>query len=97
MNQSVKIGKKELLAQLAENLDMSRTEAEFILEGTFNTIADLLAEGKTVSIPRFGKFTVYQSAPRTGRNPATGESVEVPAKQKMKFKPSNKLKDLIQE
>ncbi|MFW6002320.1 MAG: HU family DNA-binding protein [archaeon] len=93
----MKISKKELINRLSEDLIMSKAETEFVLEQMFNSISGMLQEGKTLSIPRFGKFIVYQSEPRKARNPRTGETVDVPEKQKVKFKPSNILKDSIQE
>ncbi|MFW5848085.1 MAG: HU family DNA-binding protein [bacterium] len=97
MTKSTKLGKKEIVEFLSDDMDMSKAETESIFDQMFLSISEMLQDGYTVSIPRFGKFVVYQSAPRKGRNPATGETVNVPEKTKVKFKPSSILKESIQE
>jgi len=90
------MGKKELIERLSKNFEMSKAETESIFNEMFGTIEEILQEGNEVSIPRFGKFIVYQSKSRQGRNPATGESVNIPEKTRVKFKPSDKLKQNLQ-
>lgn len=95
-NSGVKLSKKELVEKLASNMGMSKSQTEYILSDVFNELTAILAQGYTVSIPNFGKFIVYNSDGYKGRNPATGEPVDVPPKRKIKFKPSNNLKSDIQ-
>lgn len=96
-NESAKLGKKELIEKLAEKMGMNKSQTEELMADMFASISEILSEGYTISVPRFGKFIVYNSEGYKGRNPATGESVDVPAKKKIKFKPSDILKKYIQE
>lgn len=96
-NESAKLGKKELVEKLADKMGMNKSQTEELLGDMFGSISEILSEGYTISVPRFGKFVVYNSEGYKGRNPATGESVDVPPKKKIKFKPSNILKDLVRE
>lgn len=96
-NESVKLGKKELVEKLAGKMGMSNSLTEELMGDMFSSISEILSEGYIISVPRFGKFIIYNSEGYKGRNPATGESVDVPPKKKVKFKPSNILKDFVQE
>ncbi len=67
----------------------------------FNSLSSIIAyylsEGEDVSLPGIGKFTVKETAARKGRNPATGEAIEIPAGRKVVFKPSKSLKDALNQ
>lgn len=65
------------------------------MDTAFLLISDALSNGNEVKITGFGAFEVTQVAARIGRNPSTGASVEIPAKQRIKFKPSSVLKNLM--
>ena len=86
-------------AQLTEaiyaTVGLSRNESADLLEAMLVRIADALAVGKSVKISGFGTFSVRQKGRRIGRNPKTGERVEVPAKRVPYFKPSKELRDLV--
>lgn len=88
--------KKDLIEKLANELGMSKTQTEVMFEEMFAAISKILEDGETVSIPRFGKFEISQTNARVGRNPKTGESIDIPEKNKVKFRPSQKLKEMIQ-
>ena len=60
-----------------------------------HSITEALAKGERITLPGFGTFKVITTAARTGRNPQTGEPVDIPAKRKVKFTPNEKLKDLV--
>ena len=68
-----------------------------VIEDVFDVVVNAIYEGKTVSIHRFGKLSVVDRPARKGRNPKTGEAVEIPAKRVVRFKPSSILKKDIQE
>jgi len=82
----------EMVNHMASSLGISKTQAKYtIQEFTAMLVAILLAEGE-VSIPDVGKIKVSDVAARVGRNPSTGESVNIAASKKLKFKPSTVLK-----
>ena len=91
----MKIGKKKLIERMSNQLGMSKTETEVLFEDIFIVITNTLIDGFTVSIPRFGKFEISITGERKARNPKTGESIQVQKKRKIKFKPSNMLKNII--
>ncbi len=84
--------KGELIAQVAEQLSLTRKEATLIVNTVFTSIADSLAAGQKVELRGFGSFRIKQRRARQGRNPRTGEPVTVPAKKVPFFKPGKDLK-----
>lgn len=62
---------------------------------TFKDIASILSQGEDVNIPGFGKFSVTERAARVGRNPKTGETIQVAASKKVSFKPAKALKEAV--
>lgn len=86
------INKKELAVYVAANNGLSKKSSEKIIDDIFEYIAASLAEGNEVNIKDFGKFQSRSKAARTGRNPSTGQPVEIAAKNAPGFKPSNALK-----
>jgi len=74
---------------------MSRKDSEVIVETIFDSIVKSLKAGDKIEIRGFGSFRTRQRKPRIGRNPKTGERVDVPAKKIPYFKPSKELKDLV--
>lgn len=85
----------DLAAHVASNQNISKTAANAALKHAFETIGNTLAEGEDVSIAGFGKFEARARAARTGRNPATGEAVEIAAKVVPAFKAAAALKRLV--
>lgn len=62
-----------------------------MVEATLRTISEALRDGEKVDLLGFGSFSVKETPARTGRNPRTGEEIEIPAGKKVKFKPSRTL------
>jgi integration host factor subunit beta len=88
--------RSELVQRLAEqNPDLRLTEIEAITETFFDTIVDQLASGGRVEIRGFGTFSVRSRDAREGRNPRTGESVEVSAKHVAHFKAGKDMRDRL--
>lgn len=87
--------KKELAEAFASNHGVSKAEAERMVNTIFDQIASTLAKGNEVSIAGFGKFEVANRAAREGRNPATGETIKIPASKAAKFKAAKQLKDAV--
>jgi len=82
----------ELAAQVANNLGVSKKTASLVVNAVFENIAQALAGGDKVELRGFGSFTVRHRNGRQGRNPRTGEVVQVPAKNVPFFKPGKDLK-----
>jgi DNA-binding protein HU-beta len=66
-----------------------------ILRAAFEIIGQAVASGEEVSVPQFGKFIPVDKPARTGRNPHTGDAIEIPAKKVIKFRPSSVLKTVV--
>lgn len=73
----------------------SRAQAERIVRNTFDVITRHLKDGNRVMVAGFGIFEAKHVSARTARNPRTGDTVEVPARNKAKFTPAKALKDAI--
>lgn len=89
------MNKTELIASMAEKAEISKKDAEKALTAFTNIVADTLIDGDKVSITGFGTFEVVERAARTGRNPKTGESIEIGASKSPKFKVGKALKDAV--
>lgn len=88
--------KSELIAHLASaNPHLRQPDIELIVATIFNEITDALARGDRVELRGFGAFSTRTRDPRTGRNPRTGEAVEVTAKAVPYFKPGKELRERI--
>ena len=84
--------KAELVGKLAEKHNLSKAEAERVLKDVFRLISQALDKGERVHIPGFGTFTVRERKARKGRNPKTGETINIPARKAVHFRPSKALK-----
>ncbi|HOE15365.1 MAG TPA: HU family DNA-binding protein [Candidatus Paceibacterota bacterium] len=88
--------KKEDLVELVHaKTQMTKKEAEDIINGIFDSIAKALKKGEDTAISGFGIFTVKSKAARVGINPKTGEKINIAAKKVAKFRPAKALKELI--
>ena len=87
--------KADLIEEVSRLADVTRRDSEVIVETIFDSIVRSLRVGDKIEIRGFGSFRTRQRNPRVGRNPKTGDRVEVPAKKIPFFKPSKELKDLI--
>ncbi|MFZ0760333.1 MAG: HU family DNA-binding protein [Candidatus Sulfotelmatobacter sp.] len=89
--------KADLIDEVSHLAELTRKDSEVIVETIFDSVVRSLRAGDKIEIRGFGSFRTRQRKPRTGRNPKTGEKVEVPAKKIPFFKPSKELKDLVNE
>ena len=87
--------KKELVNELATRLEMTKVDAENMLDEFCAVIADLVAEGNDVTLPGVGKIEIRERGERNGMNPKTGEKILIPAKKAVGFKPCKTLKDAV--
>ena len=87
--------KADLIESLATKLDLKKTLAERIVNTMFDDIESALQKGDKVNISGFGTFAVSARKARQGRNPKTGETIEIPASKSAKFKPGKSLKDKL--
>ena len=87
--------KKEFINQVAEASQQPRTNVMAVTDAAFTVIAELMRNDDTVNIPGFGIFVSKTRGARQGKNPATGESITIPAKRVAVFKPAKALKDAL--
>jgi integration host factor subunit beta len=87
--------KAELVEEVSKVSDLSKKHSEIIVETVFKSIIDALHRGEKIELRGFGSFRLRQRDSRKGRNPKTGDKVEVPPKRVPYFKPGKELKDLI--
>ncbi len=89
------MNKSELIDRIAAGSDISRAAAARALEATLDAITDSLKQSDPVALVGFGTFSVRDRAARTGRNPQTGETIEIAAARVPAFKPGKALKDAL--
>ena len=87
--------KADLIDEVSRLAELTRKDSEVIVETIFDSVVRSLRVGDKIEIRGFGSFRTRQRKPRVGRNPKTGDRVEVPAKKIPFFKPSKELKDLV--
>ena len=87
--------KAELVDEVARVVQLTKKQAETIVNIVFDSIVDSLRAGQKIELRGFGSFRLRSRKSRTGRNPKTGERVEVPSKKIPYFKPGKELKELI--
>ena len=87
--------KADLIEEVLNVTELPRKESETIVETIFGSIIGALQKGEKIEIRGFGSFRTRERRGRVGRNPKTGEKVEVPAKKIPYFKPSKELKDFV--
>jgi DNA-binding protein HU-beta len=89
------MNKSELIESIATKAGVTRAVATSTLDATLASITEALVAGDTVAILGFGNFKVSERAARTGKNPATGEALEIAAATVPKFTPGKALKDAV--
>ena len=89
--------KNELIAAVAERTGITKKDAERILSAAFDTITTELAQGQKVQIAGFGIFETKDRGARPGRNPLTGESIQIPASRNPVFKAGKALKEAVNQ
>ncbi|QDK35511.1 integration host factor [Sphingomonas sp. IC081] len=85
----------DLAEKIAAANGSTKADAKKAVELVFAAIADAAAAGEEVNLPGFGKFKVKESAAREGRNPSTGETIQIAASRKLGFTQAKALKDKL--
>ena len=89
------MNKAELITAMSEKAEISKKDAEKALKAFTDVVAEELKKGEKIQLVGFGTFEVTERAARTGRNPQSGEEMNIPASKAPKFKAGKALKDLI--
>ncbi len=89
------MNKNELISTVSETSGLTRSDAAAAVERVFEAIAGALAKGEEVRLVGFGTFTVARRKASTGRNPRTGETMEIKASSQPKFRAGKTLKDAV--
>lgn len=89
--------KAELVDEVAQAVQLTKKQAETIVNIVFDSIVGSLRSGEKIELRGFGSFRLRSRKSRTGRNPKTGEKVDVPSKRIPYFKPGKELKELINQ
>lgn len=87
--------KNDLIAAVAESAGLSKTDAGRAVDAVFEAITNALKQGDDVRLVGFGTFDVVKRAASEGRNPRTGEKIDIPASVQPKFRPGKGLKDAL--
>lgn len=89
------MNKTQLIQKIAENGNMTKKDAEVALKAVIDAISDAVASGEKVQVSGFGSFDVKTRDARMGRNPKTGEAVEIAASKRVVFSAAQVLKDKL--
>jgi integration host factor subunit beta len=87
--------KAALVEEVARVADLTKKHSEVIVDTVFRSIIEALHRGEKIELRGFGSFRLRRREPRKGRNPKTGDKVDVPSKRVPYFKPGKELKELI--
>jgi integration host factor subunit alpha len=89
--------KADLVETIFEKIGLSKKEAQELIEILFDTMKQAFVEGESVKISSFGTFNVRKKMARRGRNPKTGEDLEITPRRTITFRASNQLKSAIEK
>ena len=89
------MNKNDLVATVAENSDLSKSDATKAVDSVFSAVTASLKKGEEVRLVGFGTFSVTRRAATQGRNPRTGEKIQIPASNQPKFKAGKGLKSAV--
>lgn len=89
------MNKTDLINEVAETAELSKKDATKAVDALFDAIQNTLAQGDKVQLIGFGNFEVRERSARKGRNPQTGEEIEIAASKVPAFKPGKALKDAV--
>ena len=89
------MNKDDLISKVASSIGVSKSEAAKSVDAVFSSITNSLKGGNEVRLVGFGTFLITNRAATTGRNPRTGESIEIPAKKVPKFRAGKALKETV--
>lgn len=89
------MNKKELIDAIHAKSNLTKTDSETALNAVISCITDLLASGDSITLPGFASIGIKKRAARVGRNPSTGNPINIPASNTVGFKVGSKLKEAI--
>lgn len=89
------MNKGDLINKIADNANLTKAQATEALNTVLDAVGAALKDGDKVTLVGFGTFSVSHREARSGRNPRTGENIEIPAKNVVKFKPGKELTDSV--
>jgi DNA-binding protein HU-beta len=95
MKRSINMNKTELISRVAESSEITKKDATKFVDAVFEAITDSLRSGEKVQLLGFGNFEVRPRSARKGRNPQTGEEIQIPASKTPAFKPGKQLKEAV--
>lgn len=87
--------KTELLKKLSEQAGVSQKDVSSVLDALSASISETLGSGEKLAVSGLGTFDLRHNSARTGRNPQTGETIQIAASKSVKFKPAKQLKDAV--
>lgn len=85
----------EVIAQVAQSTGMAKDGVKKVVDAFTQALRDAAVKGDDIAIPGFGQFKVKDTPARTGRNPATGEAMEIGASRKLSYVPAKAIKDAL--
>ncbi len=88
------MNKAQLIEKLAQKINLPKNQTELVLDATIEIIQKAVSKGDEVKLVGFGTFSRLSKKPRTGRNPKTGATVQIPGVKVPRFKPGKEFKDL---
>jgi len=88
-------GKADFVDRIAELTGIPKTHVAMVYDNIFDLVGEYLAEGDKVTVPNFGTFLISERPARQGRNPSTGETINISASKYVRFKNSQNLKDRL--
>ncbi len=91
------MNKNELITIVASKTDLSKADAAAAVDGVFDAISETLTGGGEVRLVGFGTFSITNRRATEGRNPRTGEKIQIPASKQPKFKAGKGLKDAVNQ
>jgi DNA-binding protein HU-beta len=89
------MNKSELIDKIANDAGITKAAAQRAIESIIEGIGGTLRKGERTTLVGFGTFTVSKRKARTGRNPQTGATIEIPAKKSVRFRAGKELEDLL--
>jgi len=93
----VEMTKADIIQNIHENLGFSKKDSAEIVKSVFDIMKETLARNESLKISGFGNFTVREKRARKGRNPQTGDEIEISARRVVTFKPSQVLRETLSE
>ena len=87
--------KADLVNKIFEQIGGTKKESADLIEKLFDVMKNTILEGESIKISGFGNFMVRTKKPRVGRNPQTGQTIEISARRVLTFKPSQVLRDAV--